>query len=447
MLLCVSALVISVSAAPVSAENEITVGALLPLTGESANHGVSAKAALEIAEADINEFLAEMGRNTTVKVVFEDTASDPQTALERLKKLESEGIFIVIGPEGSACVKAVREYADEHNLILLSGSSTAPSLAIEGDTTFRLIPDDSYVAVGVGRYLDQEGSKIIVPFARNDVWGDDWMVIIKEELEAGGGTMVDPVRYNPETTDFTVALDELSAKVGDATDQYGSEKVAVYTIAMDEVAAILHQAAGYPVLSDVRWYGSDLAGLQDYDETALQFATDVEFTYPMYGDAAGWRSMPVLDRIGEQIDGIPDPMALNDYDALWLAVYTHLLSDSNDPDVYSWLVPAFGENYRGVTGRLTIGETGDRTFCFYTFEKMTKKGEEHSWEPVLGWISDPEHGEMLYPYEHGEPAGSMIAVVDTAGKTSPSPAQTHEAPLVYAPLLALGAVLAFRRKQ
>lgn len=331
----------------------------------------------------------------------------------------------------------VREYADGHDLILLSGSSTAPSLSLAGDTTFRLIPDDSYLAVGVGRFLDREGTSVVVPLARNDVWGDDWMTLLREEIEARGGTVAEPVRYDPDTTDFGPVLDELVARVDEAAETHGSGEGAVYTITLDEIATILHQAALYPGLSRVRWYGSDLAGLQEYSGTAIDFAVEVNFTYPMYGDAAGWRAVPTLEEIGERIDRTPDPLALNDYDALWLATYTRLISDSEDADVYRWLIPQFGENYRGVTGRLTIGDTGDRTFCVYTFQTMTRDG----WEPVLGWISDPEHGELWRLYEDGEPAGSLTAVEADAPTSTATPA----APLVFAPVLALIAVLVLGR--
>lgn len=167
--------------------------------------------------------------------------------------------------------------------------------------------DDSYLALGVGRFLDREGTSVVVPLARNDVWGDDWMTLLREEIEARGGTVAEPVRYSPDTTDFAPVIGALAARVDEAAETHGSGRPAVYIITLDEIATIHHQTAAYPELSRVRCYGSDLAGLQEYSGTAIDFAVEVNVTYPMYGDAAGWRAVPTLEEIGERIDRTPGP--------------------------------------------------------------------------------------------------------------------------------------------
>ena len=39
------------------------------------------------------------------------------------------------------------------------------------------------------------------------------MDLIKDKLEASGGIMVDSVRYDPKTSDFTPSLDDLSGNI------------------------------------------------------------------------------------------------------------------------------------------------------------------------------------------------------------------------------------------
>lgn len=80
MVLCLAVLFPAVSAVPADTGTDFAVGALLPLSGESATHGISARAALEIAQSDINEYLARMGRDMRVAVEIRDTRSDPDTA-------------------------------------------------------------------------------------------------------------------------------------------------------------------------------------------------------------------------------------------------------------------------------------------------------------------------------------------------------------------------------
>jgi len=412
ILLCTIAIPV---AAEQNSDNTVTIGALLSLTGGSATHSLSAQAALDLAAEDINTFLADMGRDDRIKVVVEDTTSTPEGTLAALKKLEAQGITVFIGPEDSASLAAVREYADDHNLILVSGSSTAPSMAIPGDTTFRLVPDDTYLAEGVVGYLVREGTTVIIPLAREDVWADDWIELLTTGLAPRGGTVTEPVRYDGSETDHGPALAALKEQIRSATGKYGAENVAVYTITFDEIADLLSEASGDDVLSSVRWYGSDLAGLQDYDDKALAFAADVGFSYPKFGDDFGWRNTPVLSEIQNRIDGIADPLSLNDYDGLWLIAYTYLISDGTDADTFRWVLPLFGENYRGITGRLTIGENGDRDFAFYTFETMKEKDGVIAWEPQLQWIKDPESGTLWRLVTDGVPSDSLIS-----GSTAPS---------------------------
>jgi len=79
------------------------------------------------------------------------------------------------------------------------------------------------------------------------------------------------------------------------------------------------------------------------------------------------------------------------------------------------VLPLFGENYRGITGRLTIGENGDRDFAFYTFETMKEKDGVIAWEPQLQWIKDPESGTLWRLVTDGVPSDSLIS-----GSTAPS---------------------------
>ncbi|MFL6490251.1 MAG: ABC transporter substrate-binding protein, partial [Nitrososphaera sp.] len=118
---------------PAEGENTILIGALLPLSGTLSSFGESAEASLTLAVDDVNNQFAKSGSSFRVGLVIEDTKTDPAVALEKLKDLSSKGIRIVIGPSTSAAVSAVKDYADENGILVVSASSTAPSLAIPND--------------------------------------------------------------------------------------------------------------------------------------------------------------------------------------------------------------------------------------------------------------------------------------------------------------------------
>ena len=48
----------------------------------------------------------------------------------------------MIGPATSANVEAIKDYANKNDIIIMSHSSTAPSLAVAGDNLFRFVPND-----------------------------------------------------------------------------------------------------------------------------------------------------------------------------------------------------------------------------------------------------------------------------------------------------------------
>jgi ABC-type branched-subunit amino acid transport system substrate-binding protein len=129
-----------------TSERNLTVGALFSLHGDNSNGGISSQIAIKIAEADINELFSTLGRTIRVHVVVKDSQSDPEITWKALKELQAQGIRIILGPEESQPLSYVRKYANDSGIILISGSSTASSLAIKNDTTFRLVPDDDTLA-------------------------------------------------------------------------------------------------------------------------------------------------------------------------------------------------------------------------------------------------------------------------------------------------------------
>lgn len=78
-------------------------------------------------------FFSDFNSTAKVKLIIEDTKTDPEVALEKLRNLSEMGIRVVIGPDSSAEVEAVKAYADENGILVISQSSTAISLAIPGD--------------------------------------------------------------------------------------------------------------------------------------------------------------------------------------------------------------------------------------------------------------------------------------------------------------------------
>ena len=97
----------------------------------------------------------------------------------------------------------MKDYADKNGILLVSPSSTAPSLAVPGDNIFRFVPDDTHQAQAISKKMWQDGVRVVVPMWRTDVYGNDLLNSTKYNFEMLGGRVVDGVGYIPRTGDFS----------------------------------------------------------------------------------------------------------------------------------------------------------------------------------------------------------------------------------------------------
>ena len=252
-----------------SGKKEFVIGAIMPFTGSLSSMGKSIKVALDKAENDVNQYFQKMNSSYRFNILMADSKTSPQESLVAIKKLHEKGANIILGPATSTAVSAVKDYADANNIILISYASTSPLLSIKGDNLFRLVPDDTNQGKIIAEKMIKDGIKVIVPFWRDDIYGNELYNSTKLNFIKLGGKVEDGIRYEPHTGRFATSLHrinfimwdqqlkKLNTDVSDAVKRYGAKSVAIYIISYDEIAPILIQAQNYDMLTKVRWYGSD----------------------------------------------------------------------------------------------------------------------------------------------------------------------------------------------
>ena len=378
-------------------ERELVIGALLPLSGALSSSGESTRVALELATNELNEYLVELESPTKVSLLVEDTATDPAVALEQLQRLPERGVNLVIGPDSSLEVEAVKSYADDHGIILISQGSTAPSLAIPGDNVFRFVPDDTQQAEAIAQLMWDDGVKLVIPVWRGDVWGDDLAAATKRSFETFGGTAAEGLRYNPEAAQFPAVLERLNELVSDAIAQYGdTDAVAIHLMAFEEVVPLFREARNYPLLGSVRWYGSDGTALNKAlvsSPEAAEFAAKAGFFSSLYG---GFEEGPIQVQIQERIGRTPETDALAAYDALWVATLACLAAgDADDAASLKKALVRTANSYYGATGWTALNEAGDRAFGDYEFWAIEKVNEGYEWVRVARYEVSPGSPGMI----------------------------------------------------
>jgi len=371
-------------------ERELVIGAFLPLSGARSSSGESTRVALELAANEINDYLAELESPTKVRLLVVDTATDPTVAREQLQRLDQRTVKLVIGPDSSLEVEAVKSYADNHSIMLISPGSTAPSLAIPGDNIFRFVPDDTHQAEAIAQLMWNDGVKLVIPVWRGDVWGDDLADATKRSFAAFGGTAAEGVRYNPEATQFSTELERLNGLMSAAIAQYGdTDAVAVYLLAFEEVVPLFCEARNYPLLNSVRWYGSDGTALNKAlvsAPAAAEFAAQTGIFSSLYRRNEG----PILVQIQERIGRPPEIDALTAYDALWVATLACIAAgDADDAAGLKKALVRTANSYYGATGWTALNEAGDRAFGDYDFWTIARVHEGYEWVRVARYTVSP----------------------------------------------------------
>ena len=296
-----------------------TVGALFPLSGSLAQAGEQRLTAARAAISSINHYNDGLGLDWYANIHIEDTRADPDTALEKIKRLDRLGIKMVVGPSTSSNAAAVLDYANENDIILLS-PSTSSALSIPGDNMYRVSPPSINEVTVLTKLLELEDKMHIVVIHRQDLYGSNLVQGLTSEF---GGSLNLENGYSPElANDATLDYDGIAADVAvdvqALVDEHGESPVAVLLVAFDESARILEAAAHHPVLESVQWYASAGHAKRPAvvsNDAALAFAGSVGYKGPilMIDDALTSQSIARVIAVlhsGEQID----PYAYVTYD-------------------------------------------------------------------------------------------------------------------------------------
>ena len=384
-------------------KKEFVVGAILPFSGSLSSIGKSVKIALENAENDVNKHFEEMDSSSHFKLLMADSKTSPEESLVAIKKLHDNGAKIIVGPATSTAVSAAKGYSDANNIILISYSSTSPLLSIKGDTLFRLVPDDTYQGKIIAQRMINDGIKVIVPFWRSDIYGNELYNSTKSNFEKLGGKVEEGINYHPYTGKFATSLhrinfimwnqdlEKLSEIVSDAVRKYGVHSVGVYIISYDEITPILIQAPLYGMLEKVRWYGSDSIAQNHHitkNVDSAMFAMKTNFTNPLYSISNETEESHALEKELEkklhEAGSITYPAIA--YDSYWIAAQSldknsTILSDKeNFSKSFKELVVETAESFGGMSGRIKLNAAGDRIGGNYDFWIVGKDKDSQNYE-------------------------------------------------------------------
>ena len=227
----------------------LTIGTLLPETGNLAFLGPPEVAGVRVAIAEINE---GGGFNGTDVVLSESDSGDTSTdtATTSVTRLLSENVDGIVGAASSGVTLSVIDQVVGAGVTMISPANTSKTLSTYDDNGlyFRTAPSDILQALVLAEVIAEDGNTSIAILNLDDAYGNGLGDDLAANFEASGGTVVARVVYDPQAQTFDA---EVSRAIGEDAD-------AIVVIGFEEssrILAALVEAGAGP--NEIPTYGSD----------------------------------------------------------------------------------------------------------------------------------------------------------------------------------------------
>ena len=358
-----------------------TIGNLQDLSGSLAGQGQDDQATSGFAISDINAWIATtpLAGKVTFQQSLQDYKQDNTLTSTIMNSFYTAGIHVTVGPLNSGTAGAMLPFADSHQIVMISPSSTAPSIALPGDYLFRTPPSDNFQGIADSAELKQSGVQSVVIVYRNDDYGAGLANSTAANFAAIGGHVQAQIPYDPTNPNFVAVLGQVNDAYNSAVNTYGAAHVGLYFVMFDEFAQLATQAASnYPNLlqSTLPWFGVDGEGNEapivnsTYASTTVN--TRLVASYP--GFTASPLTQSICARQLATRGTLCTGYTLGTYDDLWLAALailycaptTHYTSTQNGACIQQ-VLPSIAAGFAGATGVTLLNTAGDRLYASYEF--------------------------------------------------------------------------------
>jgi ABC-type branched-subunit amino acid transport system substrate-binding protein len=384
-----------------SGQLDLTIGNLVPLTGDLAPYGAAGEKAGELAGQEIDAAIKKAGVDQTVNVVAEDGASDDQGGVQAARKLIADGATCISGDYASTATVAVaRSVTVPEGVLLISPASTADALSdLDDDGLFaRTAPPDGLQGTALADRMEQElgglKGKTINIGARNDLYGTGFADSLELELEDRGATVAEKVVYDPEQPSYNSEAEQITSGNPDN----------FVIIDFPETFAKL----GPALVRTGNWESSKTFITDGLSSTDLVKEVGGEATEGMLGTAPGAFSGDAPDAFDKLYEGAPGPprnlFDSTTFDDVILCYLAAVAAGSSD-----------GEEMAAAVVDVT-GPPGPK----YTFEQLPQAiealegGEDIDYEGASGPIDWDENGDLSrYIYDISQFKGGKLVKVDT----------------------------------
>ena len=255
---------------PARAADDIVIGAIYPLTGNAAQIGADARAAidtmLEIVNGAHNKLPMLMGAGggldrlggAKLRVVYADHQNDPQKARAEAERLVTQDkVVALIGSYTSATAATISQVAERYEVPYLSMDNSSPSLHKRGlKWFFRTSPHDEMFTQAMFDFFTEVGRKTNHPvktvalFYEDSIFGTDSSTVQRKLAADAKIAVAADIKYRANSPSLSAEAQRLKAANADVLmpSSYTSDAILLMR-SLSELgyrpAAVMAQAAGF----------------------------------------------------------------------------------------------------------------------------------------------------------------------------------------------------------
>jgi ABC-type branched-subunit amino acid transport system substrate-binding protein len=352
--------------------DELTLGGLLPLSGESAEFGSSMAQAMELAAEQINACGA-----IDLSLTIEDDGTDEQTAAASAQKLVNvDGVPAVVGSVASRITLAVADTMIGAETVLVAPGSSSPALTDYDDDgfVFRTLPSDHDQGPAIAQVAASEGFETVNVIALNDDYGQGLSEVFTEAHEADGGTVGSVTLIDPHGVDFTADVRQALSGEPDAL------LLAVFPETGAGVLGALQQQGALGSVPLLMMNGLAVDGLPEDAGVDLDGELGVRPTSGGEGDPY------FVETFQEKFDEAPGYATANAYDAVLVLTLAALAGDDFS-----------GASIRDQMPSVTDGGTSFTPDQICEAIEAAQAGEDIDLEGASSNLAFDENGDLSNP--------------------------------------------------
>ncbi len=272
---------------------DITIGAIYPLTGNAAQIGTDAQAAIgvisDIINADHAPIPMLLGKGgglphlhgAHIRVIFADHQNDPQKARAEAERLITQDhVVALIGSYTSATAATISQVAERYEVPYVSMDNSSPSLNQRGlKWFFRTSPHDEMFTAAMFDFFKAVGEKTGHPvksvalFYEDSIFGTDSSNVQRKLAATNGITVAADIKYRANSPSLSAEAQKLKAANADVVmpSSYTSDAILLLR-ATNEIGyhpLIMAQAAGFQEQSFIAAAGPLAEGVMSRSSFAL----------------------------------------------------------------------------------------------------------------------------------------------------------------------------------